>query len=47
MRIGTRWCRMMSNIKLNEHMRKFWLIVYYGIASKMPKSNRGVFGKMG
>ena len=28
-------------------MRKFWLIVYYGIASKMPKSNRGVFGKMG
>lgn len=26
-------------------MRKFWLIVYYGLASKLPKSNRPVLGK--
>ena len=25
-------------------MRTFWLIVYYGIASKLPKSNRPVLG---
>lgn len=28
-------------------MRKFWLIVYYGFARKLPKSNRGVAGKFG
>lgn len=28
-------------------MRTFWLIVYYGLASKLPKSNRPVFGKFG
>ena len=28
-------------------MRKFWLILYYGIASKLPKSNRGLLGKFG
>ena len=28
-------------------MRKFWLIVYYGMASKLPKSNRGLLGKFG
>ena len=27
-------------------MRKFWLMVYYGLASKLPKSNRPVFGKL-
>ncbi len=26
-------------------MRTFWLIVYYGIASKLPKSNRPILGK--
>lgn len=28
-------------------MRKFWLIVYYGFARHLPKSNRLVFGKFG
>lgn len=28
-------------------MRKFWLIVYYGLASKLPKSNRPVLGRFG
>lgn len=28
-------------------MRKFWLIVYYGLAIKLPKSNRGALGKFG
>lgn len=28
-------------------MRKFWLVLYYGIASKLPKSNRGMLGKFG
>ena len=27
-------------------MRTFWLIVYYGFAKHMPKSNRPVFGKL-
>lgn len=26
-------------------MKKFWLIVYYGLARHLPKSNRGVAGK--
>lgn len=26
-------------------MRTFWLILYYGLASKLPKSNRPVLGK--
>ena len=28
-------------------MRTFWLILYYGLASKLPKSNRPVFGQFG
>lgn len=28
-------------------MRKFWLIVYYGLAKKLPKSTIPVFGKFG
>lgn len=28
-------------------MRTFWLIVYYGLASKLPKSNKPVLGKFG
>lgn len=28
-------------------MKTFWLIVYYGLASKLPKSNRPVLGKFG
>ena len=28
-------------------MRKFWLIVYYGFAKHLPKSNRGLLGKFG
>lgn len=28
-------------------MRKFWLVVYYGLAGKLPKSNRGLLGKFG
>lgn len=28
-------------------MRTFWLIVYYGIARHLPKSNRPVLGKFG
>ena len=28
-------------------MRTFWLIVYYGFAQKLPKSNRGLLGKWG
>ena len=28
-------------------MRKFWLVLYYGFARHLPKSNRLVFGKFG
>lgn len=28
-------------------MRRFWLIVYYGVASGLPKSNRGLLGRFG
>lgn len=28
-------------------MRKFWLIVYYGFARWLPKSNRPVLGQLG
>ena len=28
-------------------MRKFWLIVYYGFAMHLPKSNRGLIGRFG
>lgn len=28
-------------------MRKFWLIIYYGFARHLPKSNRPVLGKFG
>lgn len=28
-------------------MRTFWLIVYYGFARLMPKSNRPILGKFG
>ena len=28
-------------------MRTFWLMVYYGLASKLPKSNRPILGKFG
>lgn len=28
-------------------MRKFWIIVYYGFARHLPKSNRPVLGKFG
>ena len=28
-------------------MRTFWLIIYYGLASRLPKSNRPVLGKFG
>ncbi len=28
-------------------MRTFWLIVYYGLAKHLPKSNRPVFGRLG
>ncbi len=27
-------------------MRKFWLIIYYGVACKLPKSTRPVLGKL-
>lgn len=28
-------------------MKKIWLIIYYGLAIYLPKSNRGIFGKFG
>ena len=28
-------------------MKKFWLTVYYGLATRLPKSNRGRLGKLG
>ena len=28
-------------------MRKFWLVLYYGFARHLPKSNRLIFGKFG
>lgn len=28
-------------------MRKFWLVVYYGFARHLPKSNRGMIGRFG
>lgn len=28
-------------------MKNFWLMVYYGFAQYLPKSNRGVLGKVG
>lgn len=27
-------------------MRKFWLIIYYGLAIKLPKSTMPVFGRL-